>query len=335
MAMASRLLEVDRLRVGFDIGGRSLEVIRGISFGVDHQQAVGLVGESGSGKTLTATAIIRLIAPPGRILGGSIRFNGRDLVDLPAPELARIRGAEISMVFQDPTTSLNPVFTIGTQLIDVIRAHQGVGRKAAAGIAAEILKSVGFSSPKSRLRSYPHELSGGMRQRVIIGMAVSCQPKLLILDEPTTALDVTVQAQVIKLIRQLKERLGFSILFITHNLDLAAEFCDRVIVMYAGEVVENAPVESVFAAARHPYTKALLECVPRLEADAGALSTIAGQPPAPGAPIAGCAFAARCAFAFARCRDERPQLTSVEREHQVACHAVADNLTASKRGVSA
>lgn len=324
--MNRHLLDVEQLRVGFAIKGRTLEIIRGISFHLGHQEAIGLVGESGSGKSLTASAIIQLVSFPGRILGGRIHFEGKDLVPLPRKEVNRIRGAEISMVFQDPSTSLNPVFSIGTQLMDVIRAHQGVGRDAAVEIAVGILESVGIAHAKARLRSYPHELSGGMRQRIIIGMAVACRPKLLILDEPTSALDVTVQAQVVKLIRRLQDEQGFSILLITHNLDLAADICDRVIVMYAGEIVEDAPVQSLFAAPRHPYTRALLDCVPRLATVARGFDSIPGQPPAAGARIVGCAFAERCSLAFERCRHERPQPRQVDRYHRAACLLSANNL---------
>ena len=329
------VLEVDGLRVGYDAAGRTVEIIRGVSFSIEGEEAVGLVGESGSGKSLTATAIIQLIGAPVRILGGRVSFAGRDLVGLPPRELARIRGSEISMVFQDPSTSLNPVFSIGTQLADVIRAHQGVGRREALEIATGILVSVGIGNPAARLHHYPHELSGGMRQRVMIGMAVACRPRLLILDEPTTALDVTVQAQVIELIRRLKEQLGFAVLFITHNLDLAAEFCDRAIVMYAGEIVEEAPVQTLFDLPRHPYSRALLACVPRLGSQERAFSTIPGQPPAPSAIAKGCAFAPRCELAFERCQRERPVLDEVGAGHRVACLAEPKPVGVSKHAVRA
>lgn len=329
------LLEVDRLRVGFDAGDRTVEIIRGVSFSVDGEEAVGLVGESGSGKSLTAAAIIQLTGDPVRILGGCVRFAGRDLIGLKPRELAGIRGREISMVFQDPSTSLNPVFSIGTQLSDVIRAHQGVGRRAAADIAAGILASVGIVNPVARLRHYPHELSGGMRQRVMIGMAVACRPKLLILDEPTTALDVTVQAQVMELIRGLKQQLGFAVLFITHNLDLAAEFCDRAMVMYGGEIVEEAPVQALFDTPRHPYSRALLDCVPRLGPRGRSFSSIPGQPPTPGALAAGCAFTPRCGLAFARCHRERPMLHEAGADHRVACFAEPELVKVSQHAIPA
>ena len=291
------LLEVRDLRIGFPRPSGLAEAVRGVSLEVRAGEAVALVGESGSGKTLTALAIMRLIDLPGRVTGGSIRFEGRDVLALSEAECRRMRGSEVSMIFQDPLTFLNPAFTIGRQLADVIVTHQRVGR-----------------------RSYPHEFSGGMRQRVLIGMAVACRPRLHIADEPTTALDVTIQAQVIALIRRLRAELGLSVLFIAHNLDLVAEFCDRVAVMYAGALMEEAPAEALFAEPRHPYTRALIRCVPRLGGGGGALESIEGTPPPPGAPIAGCPFASRCPIVMERCRAEAPPLRAVA-GHRVACWA--------------
>jgi oligopeptide/dipeptide ABC transporter ATP-binding protein len=312
------LLEMRDLRVGFPVRGGIAEAVRGVTLAVGAGEAVGLVGESGSGKSLTALAVMRLIDPPGRILGGQVRFEGRDLLALTDHEMRQVRGAAISMVFQDPLTSLNPAFAIGRQLTDVIVTHQAVGRREARHRAIEVLSLVGIPAPERRLASYPHEFSGGMRQRVLIGMAVACRPTLLIADEPTTALDVTIQAQVIGLIRRLREELGLAVLFITHNLDLVAEFCDRVAVMYAGAIMEEGPVESIFVDARHPYTRALIRCVPRLDGGGGALASIEGVPPLPGTAIPGCPFEPRCPSAVEACATTPPEDRRLG-ERRVAC----------------
>jgi len=314
------LLEIRDLRIAFPQPPGMADAVRGVSLDVGPGEAVGVVGESGSGKTLTALAVMRLIDPPGRIVGGAVRFRGRDILALSDAECRRMRGSEVSMIFQDPLTSLNPAFTIGQQLTDVIMTHQHVSRRAARARAADVLSIVGIPAPARRLASYPHEFSGGMRQRVLIGMAVACRPRLLIADEPTTALDVTIQAQVIALIRRLRAELGLSVLFITHNLDLVAEFCDRVAVMYAGAIMEEGPTEALFSAARHPYTQALLRCVPRLGDTGAALETIDGAPPPLGTAIAGCAFASRCPIVMERCRTEVPPLRPVAGQ-RVACWA--------------
>lgn len=316
--MADELLQVYNLRVGFPIGAAMAEAVRGVSFSIRTGEVVGLVGESGSGKSVTSHAIMRLIKPPGRILGGSVCLNGRDLLALTEREVRRIRGREISIVFQDPLTSLNPAFTIGEQLIDVIMVHQDIGRALARKRAVEALRLVGIPLPEQRLKSYPHEFSGGMRQRALIAMAIACQPKLLITDEPTTALDVTIQAQIIALLRQLRRELGLSMLFITHNLDLMAEICDRAVVLYDGTVMEDGPVEALFTRPRHPYTRLLLRCVPRLSANNRTLMVIKGAPPVLGVPPTGCPFEPRCPDAIAVCRMEQPQETCVN-GHRVAC----------------
>ncbi len=316
--MSPPLLELRGLRVGFPAGGAIAEVVRDLDLTVQAGEVVGVVGESGSGKSMTALAVLRLISPPGRILGGAIRFSGEDLLGLPEARMRRIRGAAISIVFQDPMTSLNPAFTVGRQLTDVIVTHQGVDRRTARERATEALRLVGIPSPDARLRDYPHQFSGGMRQRALIAMAIACRPRLLIADEPTTALDVTVQAQVIHVLRRLRDELGLSIVFITHNLDLVAELCDRAVVMYAGTVVEEAEVATLFNRPRHPYTRALIRCVPRLADASGPLTTIEGAPPALGDHPAGCAFAPRCGDVVAQCHGERPYLRDVE-DHRVAC----------------
>jgi peptide/nickel transport system ATP-binding protein len=316
---AATTLNVSDLRVGFLGESGWLEAVRDVSFNIQKGEALGLVGESGSGKTLTGLAIMGLVPSPGRVLGGAISIAGQEITSLAPREIRKIRGDAVSMVFQDPLTALNPVFTIGRQLIDVIVAHQAVSKRQARQRAVEVLRLVGLSDPEARLRSYAHELSGGMRQRVLIGMAMACRPRLLIADEPTTALDVTVQAQMIRLINRLRQELEASVLFITHNLDLAAEFCDRILVMYAGKVVEEAPVEAIFTAPAHPYTQALTSCIPRLSERRRALSTIEGSPPTIGQMSRGCAFAPRCPHAMPVCSTKAPELYAKATGHRVAC----------------
>jgi len=272
------LLEIDDLHVGYAIPGGAVELVRGLSFSVEAGEAVGLVGESGSGKSQTALAILQLLRPPVRILKGAIRLDGRDLATADEPTMRALRGSAISMVFQDALSGLNPAFTVGTQLNDVIAAHRRVGRTEARKIAIEALDTVGIREPEPRLRQYPHEFSGGMRQRVLIAMAIACRPKLLIADEPTTALDVTVQAQIIALLKDLREQLGLAVLFITHNLDLMSQLCVRAVVLYGGMLMEEAPVATLFGAPRQPYTRALLACVPRLTDAPGAIQSIEPSP---------------------------------------------------------
>lgn len=313
------LLEVEGLRVGFSVGGRMVEVVRGVSFRLGEGEALGLVGESGSGKSQTALAILRLLKPPGRILAGRVRFAGEELTTLDDAAMARLRGAGISIVFQDALASLNPAFRIGTQLEDVVIAHQGVSRRQARDVAVAALERVGIADPARRLGAYPHQFSGGMRQRVLIAMAVACRPRLLLADEPTTALDVTVQKQIVQLLAQLRRELGLGLLFITHNLDLMAEICDRAVVLYGGLVMEEAPVADLFAAPRHPYTRALLACVPRLSDRPGAFGSIEGSPPVAGQLGPGCPFAPRCGAVQAACA-ARPAEISAE-GRRVACWA--------------
>jgi oligopeptide/dipeptide ABC transporter ATP-binding protein len=318
---AERVLEVDDLHVGLPGRRGTVEVVRGVSFAVHAGEALGIVGESGSGKTLTALSILRVLDPAVRILRGRVTFRGRDLTALPEREFRAVRGRHVSMVFQDPTMSLNPAFSIGRQLTDVITTHQGLGRRAAWDAAADTLALVGIPAPARRLASYPHQLSGGMRQRVLIGMAIACRPRLLIADDPTTSLDATVQSQVMTLLNRLRRELGLALLFITHNLDVAGEVCDRVMVMYAGRVVEEGPVEHLFRSPRHPYTRALMGCVPRLHDRTRALSAIPGVPPSPGTELTGCSFQPRCPDAIDRCRhDDPPDSGSVG--DRVACWLV-------------
>jgi oligopeptide transport system ATP-binding protein len=312
------LLEVENLGIGFPIGGRIVEVVRGVSFTVEAGEAVGLVGESGSGKSQTALAIMRLLRSPGRITRGAIRFEGRDLTQADEPTMRSLRGGAVSIVFQDALSGLNPVFPIGVQLMDVITAHHPMSQAQARERAVAMLELVGIRNASERLRQYPHQFSGGMRQRVLIAMAVACEPKLLIADEPTTALDVTVQAQIVALLRDLRERLGLSLLFITHNLDLMGEICSRAVVLYGGMLMEDAPVEALFTAPSHPYSRALLDCVPRLDDEPGVLRPIDGASFTLAKAGAGCPFTSRCALADAHCGLERPPEFG-QAAHRVAC----------------
>ncbi len=316
--MGEPLLDVADLRVAFPAGESMAEAVRGVSFGIKKGEAVGLLGESGSGKSVSALAIMGLIAPPGQITGGSINFAGRNLLALGETEMSAVRGRDISIVFQDPLTAFNPAFRVGRQLLHVILAHQSQSMAKARRRALEVLDLVGLPNPPRVMKSYPHELSGGMRQRALIGMALACQPRLLIADEPTTSLDVTIQAQIVELFRQLRRELDLTLLFITHNLDLMAEICDRAIVMYAGTVVEAGGIEDLFARPEHPYTRMLISCVPRLGDQRHELTLIPGMPLPLGTVPAGCPFEPRCPSAVERCRTSRP----VEKQvggHRVAC----------------
>ncbi|MEO9190169.1 MAG: ABC transporter ATP-binding protein [Acetobacteraceae bacterium] len=321
------LLEVENLGIGFPVGGRMVEVVRGLSFAIEAGEAVGLVGESGSGKSQTALAILRLLTPPGRITRGGIRFDGQDLTHADAAAMRRLRGSAISIVFQDALSGLNPAFSIGTQLIDVIAAHRGLRRHKARDLAVETLALVGIPDPGSRLSQYPHQFSGGMRQRVLIAMAIACRPRLLIADEPTTALDVTVQAQIMRLLADLRRQLGLTLLFITHNLDLMADVCDRAVVLYGGMKMEAAAIGTLFANPLQPYTQALLGCIPRLTDPPGTLAPIEGAAPVPGLLGPGCPFAPRCPRRVDVC-DREPPLAVRHGTHDVACWQVASDAVA-------
>ena len=320
------VLRVEGLRTRFASDGRLVRAVDGVSFTLHRGETLGLVGESGCGKSVSALSILRLIPnPPGEIAAGSVVFAGRDLLSLPAAEMRRVRGNMISMIFQEPMTSLNPVMTIGRQIAEIVVRHQRLSRKAAFDRAAEMLDLVRLSEPRRRLGQYPHQLSGGMRQRVMIAMALACNPRALIADEPTTALDVTVQAQILELLRELQARLGTAILLITHDLGVVAEAADRVLVMYAGRVVEEAEVGPLFAAPRHPYTRGLLAAMPYVRASgrvrSGRLSEIPGTVPRLDRATAGCAFAPRCSFTLDRCRRETPELEEKRPRHRTACWA--------------
>jgi oligopeptide/dipeptide ABC transporter ATP-binding protein len=322
------LLEIENLQVGFDTEAGFVHAVDGVSCRIDSGRTLGLVGESGCGKSVTATSILRLVPnPPGKIYGGEIRFNGTDLLKLKSEELPKIRGKEIAMIFQDPMTSLNPVFTIEKQMGEVLKLRFGMDRHAARQRSVEMLGTVGIADPASRLTNYPHELSGGMKQRVMIAMALLCEPKLLIADEPTTALDVTIQAQILHLIRELQRRTGAAVLFITHDMGVVAEMCDEVAVMYAGRVVEQGDVVDIFKRSRHPYTKGLLRSLPQKGQQKKAeLPTIEGVVPSLLDPPQFCRFADRCwkrkrlsEDLQKKCWSEDPQLRSVE-SGLVACH---------------
>ena len=321
------LLEVRDLTVEFEADGRVLRAVDGVSFSVRRGEIVGLVGESGAGKSLTSEAILRLIrCPPGRITG-QVRFRGQDLLSLDEAALARIRGKDIAMIFQNPAGSLNPVFRVGEQLHEAMALHLPEPSRTLRARAVEILARVGIPSAAARARDYPHEFSGGMAQRVMIGMGVSCVPSLLIADEPTTALDVTIQAQVLALIRRLAHEMGAAVLLVSHDLGIISQMCDRVLVMYAGRVVEEASIATVFRAPAHPYTQALIDCLPRLEG-AARLGTIAGVMPGLANLPSGCRFHPRCPRAEARCATESPALRRIGSDHHAACHLVGDGMQA-------
>jgi oligopeptide/dipeptide ABC transporter ATP-binding protein len=299
---APELLRIDDLRVDFATDHGWANVVNGVSFGVGENEVVGLVGESGSGKTVTGLSVLGLVpSPPGRKSGGHIWYRGEDLTEVSSERLRQVRGNEISMIFQEPMTSLNPAFTVGDQIAETYRRHRGVSRKAAMTRAVEVLDLVGIPNARQRAREYPHEFSGGMRQRVMIAMALCCDPKLLIADEPTTALDVTVQAQILELLVSMRDELGMGIIFITHDLGVVAEICDRVVVMYAGEVVETSPADALFGQPRQPYTEGLLSAMPQLGSRSGRLASIPGRTPEPWAMPEGCRFHPRCPYQEERC----------------------------------
>ncbi|MGP3956881.1 dipeptide ABC transporter ATP-binding protein [Nonomuraea sp. 3N208] len=319
------LLQVRDLRVEFPGRQGRVQAVRGVGFDVHSGESLAIVGESGSGKSVTARSVLRLVRDPGRITSGSIRYQGREVLDMSRAELARLRGGEIGMVFQDPLSSLNPVMTIGDQVAEAVRAH-GHDRRRARARAAELLDLVGVPDPARRLADYPHQFSGGMRQRVMIAIALAGDPSLIIADEPTTALDVTVQAQILEVFARLNKELGTAVAVITHNLGLVARLCDRALVMYAGQIVEEAPVAALHDAPRHPYAWSLLKSVPRLTGGADRLEAIPGRPPDLRHPSGGCSFAPRCVFAEDRCHAAAPPLTERDPGHRAACWVTDDGL---------
>ena len=314
----SPLLSVRDLRVGFATDDGQVRAVDGVSFDVDAGEVMAIVGESGCGKSVTAQTLMGLTRSPNATITGSVLFDGRDLNTLPDNELQKLRGARIAMVFQDPMTSLNPVYRVGDQIAEAIRAHRDVPKARALEHAVELLEMVGIPNPQRRVRDYPHEFSGGMRQRVMIAMALSCEPEVLIADEPTTALDVTIQAQILDLLRKLNREKNVAVVLITHDLGVVAELAHRVVVMYAGQVVEQASVEELFAAPGHPYTRGLLNSIPRMDGPRSErLPQIPGHPPSLLTPPDGCRFAARCPDVFADCAQEPPLVNHPA--HQVRC----------------
>ena len=320
------ILQVEGLQTHFFTAVGTVRAVDGVSYSLKSGETLGVVGESGCGKSVSALSILRLVAnPPGRIVGGEIKFQGKNLLELSEPEMEKIRGNEISMIFQEPMTSLNPLYTVGTQIAEAIALHQGLGKKEAWGRAVDMLRRVYIPEPEKRAHAYPHQMSGGMRQRVMIAMALSCNPKVLIADEPTTALDVTIQAQILDLMRELQETTGTAIILITHDMGVVAENADRVVVMYAGRKVEEAPTKDLFDNPGHPYTKGLLGSIPHLDAAARKIKTrprlneIKGMVPSLFNLPAGCSFAPRCGFATDQCTRVVPPLAEHKPGHFVAC----------------
>jgi oligopeptide/dipeptide ABC transporter ATP-binding protein len=315
------LLSVSNLVVGFDSGGTVARAVDGVSFDVHRGKTLGIVGESGCGKSVTAFSIMRLLPQPhGKILGGKIVFEGTDLAGVSDAELRKVRGGRIGMIFQEPLSALNPVHTIGRQLGEAITLHKDLGKREVLERSIALLAKVGIPSPQIRVNEYPHQLSGGMRQRVVIAMALACDPSLLIADEPTTALDVTIQAQILELMLSLQRELGMAIVLITHDLGVIAQVCDEVVVMYAGQIAERGPVDALFRRPAHPYTRGLLASIPRLSTPTKSrLPTIEGTVPGLDAMPKGCRFQNRCPYAIARCADARPPIESVAPGHDVSC----------------
>lgn len=322
--MQELLLDIRGLRTQFFTDDGLARAVDGVSYSLEKGETVGVVGESGCGKSVTALSVLRLIPdPPGKIVEGEILFEGTDLLQLSAADMRRIRGNDISMIFQEPMTSLNPVFTIGNQITEAVRLHQGLNKKDALAKAVEALKLVGIPVPERRVHEYPHQLSGGMRQRAMIAMALSCNPKVLIADEPTTALDVTIEAQILDLMRTLQDELGTAIIMITHDLGVIADIARKVVVMYAGKIVEQAPVERIFASPNHPYTQGLLQSLPRVDKDASGakqrLQEIPGIVPSLLNLPTGCKFASRCPSVMPQCKEQEPPLEQVAADHYSAC----------------
>ena len=330
--MSEPLLELSGLTTHYvsQRGARVVRAVEDVSLALGAGETLGVVGESGSGKTTLALSILRLLPPAARIVRGAIRFEGEDLVTKSGAEMRRIRGKRIAMILQDPMASLNPLLSIGDQVGEALRVHEGATRRSAWSRAGDLLRSVRIPAPETRLGEYPHQMSGGMRQRIVGAMAISCRPRLLIADEPTTSLDVTIQSQYLTLLRELQTAYGLSLIFITHNLGIVARMCDRVAVMYAGRIVEAGSVRAIFGAPAHPYTRALLDSIPRLARIDGAgapgsrrLAAIDGQPPDLASPPAGCAFHPRCSQVMDRCRSEDPPRLAVAEAHDARCWLVA------------
>ena len=326
MSELENILVVKNLQTSFSTDAGEVRAVDGVSFSVPKGKTIGIVGESGSGKSITSLSILRLLAANGKTKGGEILFKGKDLLKLSDKGMREIRGNQISMIFQEPMTSLNPVYTVGQQISETLKIHKKLGKKEAMQQSVEMLKLVGIPSPEKRVKQYPHELSGGMRQRVMIAMALACDPEILIADEPTTALDVTIQAQILELIRDLQNRLGMSVIMITHDLGVVAETCDYVAVMYAGQVVEYSDVRTLFKNPKHPYTLGLLNSLPRHDIDQEHLIPIKGMVPSPHEMPVGCRFAPRCPVATELCHQKQPDLlaTGNENGEQIRCWMYSD-----------
>jgi len=313
MTEQEKILDVKDLKTYFYVDDEEIPAVDGVDFSLNKGETLGIVGESGCGKSITSLSVMQLVPnPAGKIVGGEINFKGENLLQKKEDELRKIRGNEISMIFQEPMTSLNPVYTVGEQIAEAIRIHQKKGRKEAFKQAVKMLELVGIPSPEERAKQEPHQLSGGMRQRVVIAMALACNPELLIADEPTTALDVTIQAQILDLLKELQKEFNSAIMFITHDLGVVADTCDKVVVMYAGKVVEHTDVDSLFESPKHPYTRGLLNSIPRIDEDQEELEAIDGNVPSPTNRPKGCAFAPRCPFAQEICHEKTPDLEEVD-----------------------
>ena len=319
--MSRRLLSVRNLKTSFFTHVGEVKAVRGISFDVNQGEVLGIVGESGSGKSVTSLSIMGLLQHPGRVVDGEIFFQDQDILSYGKRRMRRVRGKEIAMIFQDPMTSLNPVYTVGNQIMEMLQEHEDIGKGEAKRRAIEMLRMVGIPSPEKRIHNYPHEFSGGMRQRAMIAIALACSPKLLIADEPTTALDVTIQAQILNLIKRLNRELDMTTILITHDLGVVAQVCDRVAIMYAGEIVESGTIAEVFDHPHHPYTIGLFGSIPSLDETAEKLKPIQGQMPDPTELPEGCAFAPRCPYATGACRTRKPEMTGVGGTQMVRCLA--------------
>ncbi len=329
--MGETILEVKNLQTHFTTDRGIVKAVDGVDFKVERGQTLGIVGESGCGKSITSLSIMRLISsPPGKIAGGEVLFKGKNLLNYTEEQMRAIRGNEISMIFQEPMTSLNPVYSVGEQIAEAIRIHQKLNKKKAWEKAVEMLTIVGIPSPEKRAKQEPHELSGGMRQRVMIAMALACNPELLIADEPTTALDVTIQAQILDLLKKLQHDFGSAVIMITHDLGVVAETCDMVAVMYAGKVVEYTDVDSLFERPKHPYTEGLLRSIPRVDEDREELQTIDGSVPSPTNMPVGCRFAPRCSYATSLCHESSPELIPLTEKSQVRCWIYTDEWKGEK-----
>ena len=331
--MSEHLLEIEDLKVSFFTPAGEVKAVNGVTYSLDEGRVLGIVGESGSGKSVSVSALMQLLVFPGRVVGGKITFDGRDILAMNSEEIQTVRGKEIGMIFQDPMTSLNPVYTIGEQLIETLRRHTDMSRKEAWNRSVEMLKLVGINNPEQRMKQYPHEFSGGMRQRAMIAMTLLCNPKLLIADEPTTALDVTIQAQILELMKSLREKINAAIIMITHDLGIVSDICDEVIVMYAGRIVERGLIDDIFYRPAHPYTQGLLRCLPRLDSDGSKpLEPIEGTPVDLLALPKGCAFAPRCEKCLKVCLQHQPPVYEVGEGHTSACWLHALEQTGEVQG---